>query len=58
MARGYMSPQPTFTLESLVAFRQWSAEQRSARKKTIASKTNLKNERAQTVDNKNSKSAE
>jgi hypothetical protein len=53
MTRGYMSPLSTFTLESLVAFRQWSAEQRSGRKKTSASKTNPKK-----ADTKGVKSSE
>jgi hypothetical protein len=34
MANGYFSPLPTFTLESLVASRQWSAQQKLTKKKT------------------------
>lgn len=42
MAQDFMSPLPTFTLESLVASRQWKAEQRLASKKTNPAKTGKK----------------
>jgi len=34
MSNSFMSPLPTFTLESLVANGQWAAAQGNARKKT------------------------
>ena len=42
MAQEFMSPLPTFTLESLVASRQWKAERRLASKKTNPAKTGKK----------------
>jgi hypothetical protein len=51
MAQGFISPLPPFTLESLVASRQWSAEQRSGKKKQNPLKTQ-KADRPQPVDSK------
>ena len=40
MSQNFMSPQQTFTLESLVALEQWAAVQASSRRKTgIRAKT-------------------
>ena len=39
MAKAFMSPLSTFTLESLVASRQWSAERRLSKKKENPAKT-------------------
>jgi hypothetical protein len=58
MANGYMSPLPTFTLESLVAFRQWSSQQKSTKKKAGSLHTNQKNQHRQPTDRKNLKSSE
>ena len=52
MAQRFMSPLPTYTLESLVAFRQWSAQQRSDRKKQNQIKANQKSGRTQAMDSK------
>jgi hypothetical protein len=45
MTQGFIAPLPTFTLESLVASRQWSAEQRYGRKKVNPAKTGKKDSR-------------
>jgi len=45
MAQGFIAPLPTFTLESLVASRQWSAERRYGRKKMNPAKTGKKENR-------------
>jgi hypothetical protein len=52
MAQGFMSPLPTFTLESLVAFRQWTAQQRSGRKKQNPLKSAEKTGRTPAVGSK------
>ena len=39
MAKAFMSPLSTFTLESLVASRQWTAERRLLKKKNNPAKT-------------------
>jgi len=57
MAAGYISPSP-FTLESLVAFRQWSAEQRLAKRKSVALKPAQKSERVQVSNSKFLKTSE
>jgi hypothetical protein len=52
MPQNPMSPLPTFTLESLVALRQWTAEQRMARKKTGPAKTERRTPSPQTNNGK------
>jgi hypothetical protein len=58
MAQRFMSPLPTFTLESLVAFRQWSAQQRLDRKKFSPAKASQKTGRSQTAESKAVKTPE
>jgi len=58
MAQGYMSPLPTFTLESLVAFRQWSAEQRFSKKKPNPAKAERKAARPLNNGSKSNKRAD
>jgi hypothetical protein len=52
------SPLPTFTLESLVALRQWSAQQRSDRKRNTPTKANAKPGPTQAAEAKNVKTPE
>jgi hypothetical protein len=42
MSNSFMSPLPTFTLESLVTSGQWNAAQTNARKKAGAKTSSLK----------------
>ena len=58
MSQGYMSPLPTFTLESLVAFRQWSAEQQFSKRKPSPPKTERKAARTPSTASKDNKIAE
>jgi hypothetical protein len=50
-----MSSLPTFTLESLVVARQWSAAQRSNRKKAAPAKPAAKTENSSTSEIKAAK---
>jgi hypothetical protein len=55
MARELMSPLPAFTLEALVTSRQWTAEQRSTRKKPNPAKTGARAATAETNTTKTAK---
>lgn len=56
--RGFMAPLATFTLESLVAARQWSAAQSNAMRKAEVAKANKKREASLHVDRKTKGSSE
>lgn len=49
MSQSFLSPLPTFTLESLVASRQWSAERRLAKKKIHPGKLEKKESRTEST---------
>jgi hypothetical protein len=49
MSNSFMSPLPTFTLESLVTSGQWNAAQTTARKKAGAKTSSLKKAQQDTV---------
>lgn len=53
-----MAPLATFTLESLVAARQWSAAQSNAMRKAEVAKANKKREASLHVDRKTKGSSE